>query len=51
MTQHLYRLATVLALLAPLSARAEHHVRSPSEVDQGELEIEHNALASFDRKP
>jgi hypothetical protein len=51
MTRHLYRLATVLALLAPLGARAEHHVRSPTEVDQGELEIEHNGLASWDRKP
>jgi hypothetical protein len=51
MIRHLYRLTTVLALLAPVGARAEFHVRSPYEIDFGELEIEHNAAASFDRNP
>ena len=44
-------LATVLALLAPVEARADFHIRSPYEIDLGELEIEHNGAASFDRKP
>ncbi len=41
-----------LALLTPLHpARADFHVVSPSEIDQGELEIEHNGDAVFDRRP
>jgi hypothetical protein len=51
MTRFVFGLATVLALLAPLAARADFHIRSPSEIDLGELEIEHNGAASFDRKP
>jgi hypothetical protein len=49
MTHLIVRLAAALALLAPLEARADFHIRSPSEIDQGELEIEHNGAASFDR--
>ncbi|MDR3533477.1 MAG: hypothetical protein P4L90_23325 [Rhodopila sp.] len=44
-------LATALTLLAPLRANADFHVVSPYEIDLGELEIEHNGSASFDRKP
>ena len=39
------------ALLAPLRARADYHVVSPYEIDLGELEIEHNGDAAFDRRP
>jgi hypothetical protein len=42
-------LTTVLALLAPLETHADFHIRSPSEIDFGELEIEHNGAALFDR--
>ncbi len=38
-------------LLAPLPARADYHVVSPYEIDLGELEIEHNGDAAFDRRP
>ncbi|MEA3174724.1 MAG: hypothetical protein QOF42_2135 [Gammaproteobacteria bacterium] len=41
----------VLALLAPTAARADFHIFSPYEIDYGELEIEHNGDAQFDRKP
>jgi hypothetical protein len=51
MTRVALTLTTVLALLAPLEARADFHLRSPYEIDQGELEIEHNGAASFDRNP
>ena len=46
-------LGTVAALLAlaPLGARADYHVVSPYEIDLGELEIEHNGSAVFDRRP
>ena len=44
-------LAAALTLLVPLVAHAELHVRSPKDIDYGELEIEHNGAASFDRKP
>jgi hypothetical protein len=40
-----------LALLAPMTAHADFHVVSPYEIDLGELEIEHNADAVFDRRP
>ncbi len=40
-----------LALLAPVGARADYHVNSPYEIDLGELEIEHNGDAVFDRRP
>lgn len=45
------RLTSALARLAPMAAHAEFHVRSPYEIDFGELEIEHNGAASFDRRP
>jgi hypothetical protein len=51
MTRMISGLATVLALLAPLEARADFHIRYPTEIDVGELEVEHNGAASFDRKP
>lgn len=44
-------LAAALALLAPLRARADFHIFSPSEIDYGELEIEHNGDAVFDQRP
>ncbi len=40
-----------LALLAPTVARADFRVVSPTEIDLGELEIEHNGSAVFDRRP
>jgi hypothetical protein len=51
MSRFSLQLATALALLAPLQARADYHVQSPAEIDLGELEIEHNGSASFDRLP
>jgi hypothetical protein len=44
-------LTAALALLAPLRAHADYHVVSPYEIDLGELEIEHNGDAVFDRRP
>ena len=44
-------LAATLALLAPPRARADYHIFSPYEIDLGELEIEHNGDAVFDRRP
>jgi hypothetical protein len=43
-------LATALAMLAPMTAYADFHVVSPYEIDLGELEIEHNGDAVFDRR-
>jgi hypothetical protein len=37
------------AMLAPVTARADYHIFSPYEIDLGELEIEHNGDAQFDR--
>jgi hypothetical protein len=51
MTRATFALIAGLALLAPLEARADFHIRSPYEIDFGELEIEHNGAASFDRNP
>jgi hypothetical protein len=42
-------LLTLLTLQAP--ARADYHIFSPYEIDYGELEIEHNGDAVFDRRP
>ena len=39
----------VLPLLAPCPACADFHIYSPYEIDLGELEIEHNGDAQFDR--
>jgi hypothetical protein len=44
-------MTAALALLAPLEARADFNIHSPYEIDLGELEIEHNGSASFDRNP
>ncbi len=44
-------LAAGLALTTPGAALADFHIFSPSEIDLGELEIEHNGDAQFDRKP
>lgn len=43
--------ALALLLLPPLRALADFHIFSPTEIDQGELEIEHNGDATFDRRP
>ncbi len=44
-------LVAALALLVPTTAYADFHIRSPYEIDYGELEIEHNGAASFDNRP
>ena len=41
-------LVAALCLLS-LRARADFHVFSPYEIDLGEIEIEHNGSAEFDR--
>jgi hypothetical protein len=52
MTRIIVGLTAVLALLAPLGeARADYHLWSPYETEWGELEIEHNGDAVFDRRP
>lgn len=52
MTRIIAALAAALAIAAPLRpARADFHVFSPYEIDLGELEIEHNGDAVFDRRP
>ncbi|MGD0106187.1 MAG: hypothetical protein ABSC06_19420 [Rhodopila sp.] len=51
MTRTTLKVATALALLAPLEAHADFHIFSPYEIDYGELEIEHNGDAVFDRRP
>lgn len=38
-----------LSLLSAGRARADFHMRSPNEIDQGEIEIEHNGAATIDR--
>jgi hypothetical protein len=44
-------LVTALVMLAPMMAHADFHVVSPYEIDLGEIEIEHNGDAVFDRRP
>jgi hypothetical protein len=44
-------LATALVMLAPVVAHADFHIVYPWEIDQGELEFEHNGSAVFDRRP
>ncbi len=44
-------LAAFGLMLAPTFSFADYHIRSPGEIDQGELEIEHNGDAVFDRRP
>ena len=51
MIRRVVGIAAALALLAPMAARAEFHVRSPNDIELGVLEIEHNAAASFDHMP
>ena len=51
MIRSIFGLAMVLASLAPTVARADFHIVSPYEIDLGELEIEHNGSAVFDRRP
>lgn len=41
--------AAALVLLAP-AARADFHIRSPYEIDYGELELEHNGASVFDNR-
>lgn len=42
---------SALTLLAPGLAHADFHIRYPSEIDEGEVEIEHNGAWSFDHNP
>lgn len=42
---------TMLTLMAPAAARADFRIFSPTEIDFGELEIEHNGSSEFDRMP
>jgi hypothetical protein len=51
MIRALHGLAATLVMLGPVAARADFHVVSPYEIDLGELEIEHNGDAVFDRRP
>jgi len=44
-------LAAALAVLAPATSHADFRVFSPYEIDLGELELEHNGSAVFDRRP
>lgn len=37
-----------LLLMVPMMARADYHIRSPNDIDQGEIEIEHNGAAVID---
>lgn len=50
MTLH-FRVALLAVLLMPALAKADFHIRSPNEIDQGEFEFEHNGAASIDRNP
>ena len=43
-------LTAALVMVAPVAAHADFHVVSPYEIDLGELEIEHNGDAVFDRR-
>jgi hypothetical protein len=51
MIRPIVALTAALIMLAPFRARADFHVVSPYEIDLGELEIEHNGDAVFDRRP
>jgi hypothetical protein len=51
MKQFLAGCLAVLAIAAPHRAAADYHIFSPYEIDLGELEIEHNGDAVFDRRP
>jgi hypothetical protein len=51
MIRSIFGLAAVLAVLAPAAAHADFHIVSPYEIDLGEIEIEHNGSAVFDRRP
>ncbi|WP_428483189.1 hypothetical protein [Rhodopila sp.] len=50
MTCLLRAFAAALTLLAAFPARADYHIVYPNEIDLGELEIEHNGDAQFDRR-
>jgi len=39
------------ALLLPLAARADYHMRSPNDIDQNEWEFETNGSTTVDRNP
>ena len=51
MRKYIVTVGAALLALAPAAARADYHVVSPYEIDLGELEIEHNGDAVFDRRP
>ena len=50
MNRPAWLLTAVLCLLS-FRVRADFHVFSPYEIDLGEIEIEHNGSAEFDRRP
>ncbi len=47
----LFSAIALAVFLLPLAARADFHIRSPDEIDQGEYELEHNGSATTDRNP
>ena len=49
--RNLLALTAAALLLAAPSARADYHIFAPTEIDLGELELEHNGSASFDHLP
>ncbi len=51
MNRSILAVAGAATLLAQQPARADFRIVYPTEIDRGELEIEHNGAASFDRLP
>src|SRR5580692_5411624 len=51
MNHTIWGLAAALVLLAPAESHADFHIVYPYEIDFGELELEHNGSAVFDRRP
>lgn len=49
MIRSVWVMGAALLMLAPVAARADFHIVYPTEIDQGELELEHNGSASWDR--
>jgi hypothetical protein len=50
MSRFLCAATAALLSILPTLARADFHVRSPYEIDYGELELEHNGAAQFDHR-
>jgi len=40
-----------VVLLGPNLAKADFHMRSPNEIDLGEIEVEHNGASTIDKAP